>query len=745
MKNFLTILILFFSFSINSQITQGEFKLELLNLEANDEFPGDANSVDQMKGRMNDEIKKAKLYFNKNYASTLEVDEYGDEIKRTVFRVKDSVNFLFMISEGLKFYQIDTLNLSSTQSPNFALQSSKKLSRKKFGFNLIENKYLLDGQEVTLVYTADVVQPTIPAGSIFPIPENLFMVEFTINQMGLKMTVGISEFSEAISNEDVFSTSIEGYESRKEFLSSLEDVFSSNENEEKKGEGVNLDIIEKLVLDKLIDSDAYNLDDYRNENASVDKFEILEHLARYSRKIIDSSVDSLNNLLQGYDLYNQETGQLFKKLHSQNDEMSNGEKWDLLEACVFKEHLNQKENRIIIAQNIKDNPADFGLKETDFQKFVDGKLNLGALLFQSKILSELPEKTIHNMEELNVATINFFKIALAEDLPKLSFSENDSTIIINDGNRKYFVDKNSMREYDYDNEDYETEHYKDTFQISGHSYNNLKDKLKQIAADNKLGYSYAIINLSETINGQIEYYRSISEKFPELKFFKPESGLLKFKKSDYFEAEPIGVSFLQKDNPHLYQMKLYRLFSGDIDAGIDYITTAKKNEFLDYIKKHKDGLELTEVQVKYIAESLPNRLYSSPFELISLTPNLVLSFTENFGENPGITENRTSFEQVFSEWNRFLKGDFDAKNLFYNSEKRTISLKYKKEEYTLPAENKKLMPEIAKILRKRKNAERDIYVQAGIWPSMTKIYYYLTLTEKKELQELFDMRFKPLK
>jgi len=738
---------LIYSITISAQVTQGQYEMGLLKWELTDDFPGDSTMAATIVDRMNTELKKSKFAFNQNYIVTYGVDEYGDEIGRTLFDSKNNVSYTFMQSEGIQFYQIDTIKAPTSPQMEVSLESTKKLTEKRFGFNLEESTYLFAGKEITFVHTSDVIQPEGNTSTLSPIPMDFFMVEMRITEMGLVLSMGITDFSKEISNEKVFSTSIEGYQSRREFLSGLEEAFDF-EDEKQKGEGINLDILEKLNDDGFFEETPYDFNYFWESNVSVDKFRILELMKNDATQVINLPIDSLESVMLSNNMVSPKAFDLFEKCTSKNADLETSEKWNLLMLCALRKHLDQKENRVIITENFKEKNKAFGFSETAFNDFTEGKIQLEEFLLKAKIFHKLATGKVKNNKDLTKAARDFLNTALKKDIPDLKVKKKKNTLIISDGKREHSVLLNSLKEIDYDNynEKKDTYGYVESFEIGASLFNELLPKVKQIAADNKLKYSYAIFDFREIFQGGIGYFYSLNKAFPEIKIFESEYVLLKFASDDY-DLDGIGVSFLQKNAVELRQLEMIRMLIGDVDAGIEYITTETKDKFVDYLERNQKSRGLTKESLKETKKSIYENLYQAESQLIEMIPNLSTTVMSDHGlREPNISPERNSFKEVFPTLDKIVQGSFDAKNLTYLKEERKIALDFNGENYQLPRGNLEVMTEVAKILRKQENSEMDVYVQLGLWPSsVSQTYYYMTRKEKKELQQLLGIRFGPLK
>ena len=171
------------------------------------------------------------------------------------------------------------------------------------------------------------------------------------------------------------------------------------------------------------------------------------------------------------------------------------------------------------------------------------------------------------------------------------------------------------------------------------------------------------------------------------------------------------------------------------------ISLDKKKEFIQYLKESKEVYDITETQIEAIAKDVLEKDYKAALELIIKIPKTSIILSNISFPDLKIDAQKNTFRDVFPVWDEFLKGDFDATNLQL-IDKNYITFEYKGESYRVFKNNESILKKITELLREKGNSNYDLYSIFNLSISR-RVYYYLTLRQKKELQNLFDIRFVP--
>lgn len=186
------------------------------------------------------------------------------------------------------------------------------------------------------------------------------------------------------------------------------------------------------------------------------------------------------------------------------------------------------------------------------------------------------------------------------------------------------------------------------------------------------------------------------------------------------------------------------LFSPDEDEEefvVKNISLDKKKEFIQYLKESKAVYDITETQIEAIAKEILEKEFKGLLELVTKIPRASIILSNINFPDIKIDAQKNTFRDVFPVWDEFLKGDFNATNL-HLIDKNYIAFEYKEESYRVFKSNEAILKRITKLLREKGSSNYDLYSIFNLSISR-RVYYYLTLQQKKELQNLFDIRFVP--
>jgi hypothetical protein len=176
------------------------------------------------------------------------------------------------------------------------------------------------------------------------------------------------------------------------------------------------------------------------------------------------------------------------------------------------------------------------------------------------------------------------------------------------------------------------------------------------------------------------------------------------------------------------------------DGLVEYVSSARKKQLIEYLRQNKTELQLDDAWIGDYEDQILNQLVDNVFELVYGVPGMSVRLYFA-GERPSIDSTRNTFEDVYPDLYRFLRGDFNPTGLRFPD---AYSL-----EFTFHGQKFRVFPDRESILRtaanelRKLNNERELFARA--WElSTSKRFLYLTKEQKSELQAILGEQIVPV-
>jgi len=208
--------------------------------------------------------------------------------------------------------------------------------------------------------------------------------------------------------------------------------------------------------------------------------------------------------------------------------------------------------------------------------------------------------------------------------------------------------------------------------LNKHFYESVTDKIKQIAADHGIKRRFGVGNFIRCLFNarQIKDYEWLVEMQPDLEIAAQPLYLsvLDSPRSKYLDCK-IPMSFPINTQGPASQAEIRNLF-GRRTSLPEYLTTAVKQQFVDYVLKEQKAFGLSEVQSRSLSNSVMKKLIADPKVLLNKLKAVKLrasrvKFPSNF---------TGTFRAQFPDVYQFLQGRFDATHLQPGSSANVLML-----------------------------------------------------------------------
>ena len=748
--------IICFNFSSAQEIETGTMELGIISYTLEEGGMVDSTMMEAYLTQMR-AMLPSKVYFKKDKIATLYHDESGKVLKkRDVYDVNERISYSFFDSHNK--YMIDTIQIAEedVKKDEIEIISRHPLNKKIFGFKVDSILYRSEGMpDITKAIVAPgITFDNVPSMSMFVINDD-FTIRTEISVYNISINFGIISFSrDKIQDEEVFSTSLDGYTDGRPLLEAMLDLYADEEPDNDppyEGEGINLDKVSNLLAENLIDtSSSYDREMHKewfDKNINFDKYAILKLLKEEGNSDKISSNLDLINVIEIHQLMSKENIGFLESVVDEDDDLF----WNYIYLVQIKEDFSKKETRQNIVQNHVKLGFDNGLIEDSQSKFLEGKIDYSQYVSNvSDLLFPLKTGETKSMKEVEKIIRDFVAIPL-DKMTEFSIEKSSDSFIIKTSKFNYPIFYKDIRSINWDVEFDEQKGYTyyDTILLNEGFYNSLLTTVKQIDADYQSPYAFGIYNFDEMI---IDSYEAseIQIKHPELKIFDVQLCLNMFLVDEYdvFTDNPISFAHNNKSEDQQFTIRGFKI--GDIDGNTPYVTTEKKIEFITFLEKNASVFELTPDKIMGINNSIKNRLIATTADLMDYIPNLGVTlsvFSDPYlmdkNYEPTITEKTNKLKNIFPSLNRLTRGEFEATNFSFEKEpKPTLSFDYNNQRYTTDASTSKMLDKMIELTKD--NPINDNYF-FKIYKGMgdTK-YLYITEKVKDSLSKLLEIRLEKM-
>lgn len=742
------------------KIEEGEFRFGVIESRIIDESLIDSSTL-QMYTRAIKENFPAKILFKDGFLVLLEKESLGEAISaRNVIDVRQSIHYRFL--EKLDAYVIDTLDQAGMmniqrKAEQIEILEVRPMDEKIWGLNTYQVRCRdVDSQsEMEYICTEDLLLPETSFLNMFTVRPDQLILQGAVEVPGAILTIGVTEFIPTISDPELFSTSLAGYSDGQpmvdEFLNMSENWDEEEEEAPFQGQRTNLDLLGRLIQDQQLDTTSYlvryEYEDLLENNASMDTPTLLHTIKSDGRGDITESIQALMDVLSKYEVLPGDWLFGIEAILRSHPEWGADISWNVLRVAHLQSYLNQE----AVRRNIVDNHFAMQLgdpeREETVRQYLSGEIDLtGFILGITDLVQPLRYGTIYDRSELPAVAQSFFNLAVGDLVDEIKITEQRDTLLISTEKYQYLLPLDRLLPYDYTDEG-NAFIFADSVQLTAEFYNVLLEKAKQIDADYQSPYAFSIYEFKDMFRLLIDPddYDRVVRLFPELDCFKVGFGLNRFLVEEYdvFNNIPVSFPFHPSSTDQQLEIRGYKI--GDVDGNTHYVTTDEKRRFIAYLSDHRAFYGVSDTGFRDIAARIEIDLIPENFNLLSYVPDFGITYDKLSDPYvmrpdyvPNINSERNNFADVFPVFDRLVNGAFKATDFSYDKEAETISFKYRKQSYTIPAGNEPMLEKMASLL-KETGEKRIYYIYEGL--GETK-YFYLTPAEKKELEVILNTRFK---
>ncbi|MEM9834946.1 MAG: hypothetical protein AAF828_00505 [Bacteroidota bacterium] len=617
--------------------SEGEFRLELKSLIL-PQFP-DTTSMEYQfaKSMIARDITMTIIY----KPDTIAVKK--DDGSRAVVDINGGLIYEFKEILDRKYFFLDTLSVDingMNEFVNMAKSStrgriSEPVFLKNYKFGLDCWQYVISEGEgnLTVLTSAQIDMPYQKNGALDTLIKGTVIEILMEDTLGSKVEIGITSFNPEIKDAKIFSIDTSGYENGTELRRGLQENIAKY-NEEKRIEqqefgeyenrSINQDLLQKLVTDGVLDLEAYDVSYALEQGESLDipSILLLNKLSKKGFQFMSSA--ALLDVFEESEVLSPTLEFLLKEKSALWDSLPTDKKFSAICLAAIKDHLN----KAIIKQQVIENLHT--MKYGDFadisliNSFVTGDLSYEELFNKVDNLQKLYQGYVYDDDELVQRIEDLFQLALKGHNLSYSSSRQDSILTIEVTKELYTFNINKLKDIDYEQRVDGKYLPKDSTLINMSFYQTLLNTQKQIAADNKIDYSFSIFALDPPFTYEVrEYeYNELVSIIPELAIKINTVFLNSFMKDEHDSFRRLGSSFPFHPDGREVQISFPFMQTGDLR---EYITTSQKKAFLKLAKNNDLGLTITEKNLNNLEERIFLSLYDDPYELIRAFDNY--SFT----------------------------------------------------------------------------------------------------------------------
>lgn len=756
----LLIILLFSTHILAQKYTTGTIEIGLVDLKMSDDSV-DSSTILMIKESIEREMAMT-ISFNEDRV-VVEKKDLFNEVTRVVLDMESNQMYEFKTLSDEPVFTVEALESNTTDTDKkTALESFDKISNTSLTIMGLEcQKYTKgeEGKEMTFLLTKDITYHDVLNLSPFP-KEQGTLVHMIVDEpaSGMTMTIGMKSFVASIADPTIFSIDTIGLANigalRNAFLEGLELAAEDSSQQLSKYGEYRPDSINKDIIQKLVDLGGFQQDEWSIKTAleggtNYDIPSILL-LAKYTQKGLPSMDRSqTKTLLAKAGLLTPTVDQLLNLDENSWNKISSENRYSAICIASIKDHLDNTDTRQQIVNNLETLSLGYFADNSVAQSYLDGNATLADLIGEVDGLTRLDTGIATDNTDIYNYIKSFFEIALGKKA--MEFSKSDNLVNIHVGDQKYIIDINLLKEEDYDNSNYDIEPaviaYYDTVAINKYFYDNLLTKIKQIGADTDAGLAYGIYDLVTPIAYQVGKY-AYSEIVNSLPFLAPTEDAIyfqQFAKDDYSFDANVGAGFPYHPEAYHSEINIGNFRVGDIDAGVDFITSSQKKEFIDYLTQNYQSFNINKQTLDESISDIKSSLLAGSEELLQYLPNIkitvnnVFEFTPKSEYYPSFAEGRNDFKNAYYALHNVLQDDFIASNFRYDSENHDVLFTYEGKEYTVKPGDKSMLHFIRERVKKSDSGKQFFPVIS--WSTTTAEYYYMTPEQKAALSKLVPIEF----
>ena len=749
---------------ISQKYSEGKINFGLISIE-DPSGSLDSSMLAMLRNNIERETNMT-IYFTEDVISMVKEVYTGDTI-RGVFDLKQKKYYEFKEVGNEPSFTLDNMNdeeakLEGRANDMFSkLEEGNKLSEKIFGLECTEYVMSENGASMVLTTTNDI--ESFEMLNLTPMSKDMgCVVKMSVTDpRGITMIIGMKSFTPRIENPEIFSVDTTGLVNQTKYRDAMVSTFRQIAEEEQtnmdkygeyEGRGENRDLLKSLVDNGVIDQDNWEVTGVlEDEPTSIDIPSILLMVNRGDEGLINLSRSEMLEVFKEYDMLSPSLEKLLTIYESEWNKISDDNKYRAICLAAIKDHLTRKSTREQIVANLE--AMEYGNFDGNriVNEYIEGNVGVDEILGELDIFKELDEGIALSDDDIYEKVVSFFNVAFEDSDVEVKVAREDNLILVNDGTITHTLELNSFKEEDYENSDYSVSPqviaYFDTTEVNSDFYGNMINVVKQIGADNQTNMAYHIFQLNPTFTNEIETYDyyDIIESIPFLKMDNEGVYFQQFIKEDYDGMTGVGTSFPFHPDADEKEILLGYLKRGGIDAGIDYLTTDVKMNFIDFLTKYQVELEISKDQLEQTANGLSSQLIAETDELMSYLPNMKITVSKIFDVTPrsqyrpSFSEGRNDFKDAYASIHSVIKGDFQATDFTYDEENHKVHFMYNGEKHVIDPGDNNMINFIRKNMKSTKSG-KQLY-SVNMFSVTERQFYYMKPEVKDSLGKLMSLNF----
>lgn len=741
---------------------EGSYEFGVISITSISDTPIDSSIVEMINQKLEEDMSMT-VFFTKDSLTVKKSFDFFGEI-RTVFDLTKMKSYEFKeVGDQASFF-VEDISEEKSAKKEFnsdlasALEEGESLPDEIFGLSCTKYEIKEKGKLISMIITTDIAIPLGFNMLPFPIVEEGMLVYSSIEQMGMRITIGIKSFSPIIEDRSVFSIDTIGLVNHTLMRNALSEVFTESDKKDEEytreygnyqAANINKELIKNMVKQGALDKDQWNVADALESDKSHDIPSILLMAKDGAIGLPFMNRAELKTIFKENSISSPTLDYLLEIDTASWNRIPKELKYKAICLASIKDHLARDSTRRQIVDNLQ--RLGHGNFETNTvaQSYINGETSLPELFEELNIFTKIKGGIALNNNEIYRYVENFYNKAFSLQGVEVVINRQHNLVIIRDGENEHYININYLKEIDYEKSNYNNDStvivYRDTVKIDHSFYKKLLNPVKQIGVDHNTAMSYGIYHLEPPFVYEIGAYdyNEIIAACPALAINIEGLYLEQYPNDAYHYSNDIGTSFPHYSYTPDQEVKIRNFEIGD--AGYIYSTTSEKKQFIAYLYEHYQAFGLTKENVAKIADEIKNNLVQNPDGLLAHLPNTkIIIRTEYFSISKGeyrplFTEEKNQFKDAYPALYRIIGEDFEATNFFYDNEEHKILFDYGKKQHTIDPGNKSMMAFILKNMRNTKSG-KQLY-PVSMFSTMEQHYYYLTPIQKKELSTLMTIPF----
>lgn len=740
------------------KFTQGEITMEVTDVVLSSEAGADSTAILENLKRFKSELN-LKYVFTEDVFSIIQVKEdlFGMD---TTLIVNDLVNLQTYLVQKTG-YTKDTLIIPDNGPPlDVVIISEKELDEKLFGLSQVEYTCIMNSADTTvMVTTEDLLLPSIGSSGTWN-----SILKGTLLSMEMNLGVAIikyemTSFVNKVVDEKYISTDFSQMQDLTETAKSIfgedteeEDWVAELEKEygEYQPQGTNNDILTQMSKEGYISEES--IENILEEKRDVDIPGVIEKLgSSYGVKIKYFEERKPKSIISDFKKWGIYSPSLSTVLSDTSywSSINIYDKVKVLKLASMHDSYMTETARQQIVDNAKSIRFITDAEESINKEFVKGEIGIDEWYGQYDTHIPLKLGKSKDADEIYSIVQYMFDEAFKDQALDISMGLIDDEIVIESNSVKHVLSIEEFYEEDYESEYNEKEdryEYKEDVEFNSTFYRKVVGKIKQVAADNGLPQGYYVYNTKPLGPlGFDEYdYHELIERFPSLDHFEERLYLKKMIKKVYDPWAKLNMSFSYHPDVEIGSHTTFG--SGhliDVNFDVQYVTTANKLKFIDFLKVNSTVYSLDAAQIKIDSISIMNNLMEGSENLIrylgsvKITVSKVFSITPKSQYSKVFTEQKNSLSAAYYNIHSVLNGDLDISKFRYNAASHKEYFMFDGKECSIDPGGNNMMKFIGKHIHKGKSGKKIF--RENTFSVTEEVYYYLLPEHAKMLKDLVNL------